>query len=83
MGAPLVLYGQMRTIVDDLARVIGQFDPASADRTTRAVLHASVAPEVIVALALLNKGLITQTDLTAARDQAYAENWSSVAEPTA
>lgn len=87
MGAAVDLYTQMRTIVDDMAQVIGQFDPHTADRTTRAILHASLAPQVIVTLALLNKVLpggipvLTLADLTAARDAAYSDNWPAVVEP--
>ncbi len=87
MGQPLELYRQMRTIVDDLARVIGQFDPATTNKDQRALLHASIGPQLVVTVALVNKVLgstgiapLTVNDLLAAKALCYAEDWSTVVE---
>ncbi len=87
MGQPLDLYKQMRTITDDLALAIGQFDPAGSTKDQRAFLHAAIGPQLVVTLALLNKLLptlgvtpLTLADLTAAKNACYAEDWSSVVE---
>lgn len=87
MGQPLDMYKQMRTITDDLARVIGQFDPATTTKDQRALLHAAIGPQLVVLVALLNKLLgstgiapLTLNDLLAAKALCYAEDWSTVVE---
>jgi hypothetical protein len=86
--AAVPLYIEMKKIVDDLFLVIGQADPTSLDRNLKAVLHAGLGPQVVVTVALLNKILptlgvapLTIADLLAAKASAYAEDWTSVAEP--
>ncbi len=81
MGASVNMYVQVKKIVDDLAMVIGGFDPAGSDKNTRAVLHSSTGPCVVLIMALIAKGTITLADLVAARDAAYADTaWSTVVE---
>jgi hypothetical protein len=81
MGNSVNMYLQVKKIVDDLALVIGGFDPATSGRDTRAALHASTGPTVVLLMTLIGKGVITLADLVAARDAAYADPaWSTVVE---
>ncbi len=81
MGATVNMYVQVKAIVDDLALRIGGFDVAGADRDTRAVLHASTGPVVVLLMALIAKGVLTLPDLVAARDAAALDPaWPTVVE---
>lgn len=76
MATVRAYWGSLRNTRNTIAQLLGT-DIRGADTQVRAVSGADLATVAIVMKALVDKGLISNAELDAARDAALAELWDT------